>query len=78
MDGKLIDFDRGAEVEARTALSGLLEWCEPARDELALEIALPELNGAQRARRALEQGRSIEEIYRDAVRETRETYVEPV
>ena len=35
----------------------------------------PSANGAQRARRALEAGESIEEIYRQAVAETRRTYV---
>jgi carboxylate-amine ligase len=53
----------------------VLEWTAPARDLLGLEVALPELNGAQRARRALAEGMSIEEIYRQAVEETRRTYV---
>jgi glutamate---cysteine ligase / carboxylate-amine ligase len=50
-------------------------WTQPARDALGLEVALPEANGAQRARRALEAGESIESIYRGAVAETRRTYV---
>jgi glutamate---cysteine ligase / carboxylate-amine ligase len=75
MDGKLIDFRRDAEVEARRALEELLEWTEPARERLGLEVALPEANGAQRARRELQDGNSIEEIYRQAVAETKRTYV---
>jgi carboxylate-amine ligase len=75
MDGKLIDFRRGEEVEARRALDELLEWSAPARERLGVEIALPERNGAQRSRRALEDGRSIEEIYREAVAEAKRTYV---
>ncbi len=75
MDGKLIDFARGAEIEARAELERLLEWTRPARDALGLEVELPELNGAQRARRAHERGESIESIFRDAVDETRRTYV---
>ena len=37
-------------------------------------MALPELNGAQRQRRALDAGASLREVYADAVRTTRETY----
>ena len=75
MDGSLIDFERGEEVEARAAVERLIEWTEPMRSELGLDVALPEANGAQRARRALEAGESIESIYREAVEETRRTYV---
>jgi glutamate---cysteine ligase / carboxylate-amine ligase len=74
MSGKLIDFRRGAEVEARAALEALLEWTSPARSQLGIEAWLPERNGAQRAREALDAGASIEDIYRDAVAETRRTY----
>jgi carboxylate-amine ligase len=74
MSGTLIDFRRRAELEARAALEGLLEWTGPAREELGIEVRLPERNGAQRAREALAGGASIEEIYRDAVEETRRTY----
>jgi glutamate---cysteine ligase / carboxylate-amine ligase len=74
MGGKLIDFRRGAEVEARAALEQLLEWTGPARAQLGIEVRLPERNGAQRAREALDAGVAIEDIYRDAVRETRRTY----
>jgi glutamate---cysteine ligase / carboxylate-amine ligase len=75
MDGRLIDFEAGEEVEARAVVERLVEWTEPMRSELGLDIALPEENGAQRARRALEAGESIESIYRQAVGETRQTYV---
>jgi carboxylate-amine ligase len=75
MDGKLIDFARGEEVEAVAELERLLEWTEPARDTLGLDTTLPDLNGAQRARRAYEGGEQIESIYARAVAETRRTYV---
>jgi glutamate---cysteine ligase / carboxylate-amine ligase len=75
MDGKLIDFERGEEVETQAELERVVAWTQPARDALGLEVALPESNGAQRARRALEAGESIESIYRGAVAETRRTYV---
>jgi glutamate---cysteine ligase / carboxylate-amine ligase len=74
MSGKLIDFRRGELVEARAALEGLLEWTAPARERLGIEPDLPARNGAQRAREALDAGVSIEDIYRDAVHETRCTY----
>jgi carboxylate-amine ligase len=74
MSGRLIDFRAEAEVGARAALESLLERTEGAREQLGLEIELPERNGAQRAREALDAGASIEDIYRDAVAETRRTY----
>jgi carboxylate-amine ligase len=74
MSGKLIDFRRGEEIEARAALGGLLEWTEPARSGLGIEVRLPERNGAQRAREAFDGGCTIEDVYRDAVRETHRTY----
>ncbi|HEX8690211.1 MAG TPA: YbdK family carboxylate-amine ligase [Solirubrobacterales bacterium] len=74
MSGKLIDFRRGVEIEARAAVEGLLAWTEPARSQLGIEVQLPERNGAQRAREALDAGLAIEDIYRDAVAETRRTY----
>jgi carboxylate-amine ligase len=75
MDGKLIDFRREVEVDARAALEELLDWTTPAREQLGLEVGLPEQNGAQRARRALADGHTIEEIYADSIGETRRTYV---
>jgi carboxylate-amine ligase len=74
MDGKLIDFERGEEVPARAAVERLVSWTAAARDALGIEVTLPEANGAQRARRGLQAGSSIEEIYREAVAETRRTY----
>jgi len=74
MSGRMIDFRRGAEVEAAAALEGLLTWTEPARAQLGIEIDLPERNGAQRAREALDAGMAIEDVYRDAVAETKRTY----
>jgi glutamate---cysteine ligase / carboxylate-amine ligase len=75
MDGKMIDFALGEEVLTAAAVERLMEWTGPARDALGLDVSLPAANGAQRARAALEAGRSIEEIYREAVAETRRTYV---
>ena len=74
MDGKLIDFGRGEEIEARAVVEQLLEWTAPAREALDLPIQVSPLNGAQRLRRAFEEGAGIEDVYRGAVEETRRTY----
>jgi glutamate---cysteine ligase / carboxylate-amine ligase len=78
MSGRLIDFRRGEEIEARAALEAVLAWTEPARVALGIEPLLPERNGAQRAREALDAGIALEDIYRDAVQETHRTYPRPL
>jgi carboxylate-amine ligase len=78
MSGRLIDFRRGVEVDAAEARDALLAWTEPARSQLGIEVELPELNGAQRARQAIDAGVSVEDVYRDAVAETKRTYTADV
>jgi carboxylate-amine ligase len=78
MSGQTIDFRREEVVEARAALEAVLAWTEPARSQLGIEVELPERNGAQRAREALDSGVAIEDVYRDAVRETKRTYTADV
>jgi carboxylate-amine ligase len=75
MDGRMIDFRRGEEVEARAVLEQFVEWTGPARQALGLDVTLPDRNGAQRDRAAFAEGKPIEDIYRDAIEETRRTYV---
>jgi glutamate---cysteine ligase / carboxylate-amine ligase len=77
MSGRQVDFRRGVEVEAREALERIVEWAAPARSQLGIEVELPARNGAQRAREALDAGLSIEDVYRDAVAETKRTYALP-
>jgi carboxylate-amine ligase len=72
--GKMIDFRRGVEVETRALVDSVLDWTEPARSGLGIEVQLPDRNGAERAREALDAGLSIEDIYRDSVAETKRTY----
>ena len=74
MDGKMIDFRRRREIEAREMLEQVLEWTEPVRSNLGIEVDLPALNGAQRMRREFEAGKTVEEIYRDGVAETARTF----
>jgi carboxylate-amine ligase len=78
MSGRQIDFRRGVEVEAPAALESLLAWTEPARAQLGIEVDLPARNGAQRAREAIDTGMAIEDVYRDAVAETKRTYTADV
>ncbi|HZV73391.1 MAG TPA: YbdK family carboxylate-amine ligase [Conexibacter sp.] len=78
LDGKLIDLERAREQPAQEAVERLLAWTAPVRGELGIEVALPELNGAQRQRRLIEAGASIEDVYAATVRETRETYAQEV
>jgi glutamate---cysteine ligase / carboxylate-amine ligase len=72
--GRMIDFRRGEELPTRSVLEQVLLWTEPARAQLGLDLRLPERNGAERALEALDAGVSIEDVYRDAVAETRRTY----
>jgi carboxylate-amine ligase len=74
MDGRMIDYERRAEIPTREAVERLVTWTGPARDALGIEVSIPEANGAQRAYRALANGASIREIFKDCVAETERTY----
>ena len=74
MDGKLIDYERLEEFPAAALQDRLLAWTGPARAALGIEVALPELGGAQRQRAALNAGASIEEVYAAEVEATQRTY----
>ncbi|MBN8866938.1 MAG: YbdK family carboxylate-amine ligase [Solirubrobacterales bacterium] len=76
MDGKMIDFRGRREIETRRMLAETIEWTAPARESLGIEVDLPESNGSQRMRRDFEDGKPIEEIYRDAVDETARTFAD--
>lgn len=78
LEGKMIDWDAGAEIHAREAVERLLAWTAPARDALGIpEPGLFGPNGAQRARAALADGASIEDIYRESVALTKGSYSAP-
>jgi glutamate---cysteine ligase / carboxylate-amine ligase len=74
LDGELLDLTRRESYPAAEAGERLLAWTAPARAELGLEIALADLNGAQRQRRMLEAGASLPEVYAASVAQTRDTY----
>ena len=75
LEGTQIDFDAREVIPTRAALERLVEWTAPAREALGLEFELPDENGAQRMRRALAEGMPLADVYREAVDETRGTYV---
>jgi glutamate---cysteine ligase / carboxylate-amine ligase len=73
-DGKLIDIARVEEFPAAAVRERLLAWTEPARGALGIEPAVPDENGAQRQKRALGAGMSMQEVYAAEVELTQRTY----
>ena len=71
-----VDLERREEYPAAETVPRLMAWTAPMRAELGIDIALPELNGAQRQRRMIETGAGRQEIYAATVAETRATYAE--
>jgi carboxylate-amine ligase len=74
LDGQMIDLDKGEEYPSAAVPDRLLEWTAPARAALGLDVNLSSENGAQRQRRALAGGASIQEVFRAEVELTRSTY----
>ena len=71
LDGKLLDLQAPVieEFPAAEALDRLRAWS-------GVDVALPELNGAQRQRRMIDAGATPAEVYAECVRETQATYQE--
>ncbi len=78
LDGKMVDLERAEEYPATEIVERLATWTEPVRAELAIELAFPERNGAQRQRAMIEAGASREEVFVASVGETRQTYSQEV
>lgn len=74
LDGRMIDLDRLEEVPAAGIGERLLAWTEPARSALGLDVSLPAENGAQRQRRALAGGATIEDVFAAEVDLAARTY----
>jgi carboxylate-amine ligase len=70
MEGRMIDFDRREEFDARAIPERLLTWTAPARAQLGIEPALPEEYGVQRQRRAGD----MREAFAAEVALTQQTY----
>ncbi len=77
-DGRMIDFEREEEYPAAAIVERLAAWTAPMRAELGIDVVLPEHNGAQRQRRLLDGGASLQEAYAAAVRETQHSYPQEV
>ena len=75
LDGEMIDFStRRADPDAGRDRAP--RGVDGARQgELGIEVDVPERNGAQRARAALEDGASLREVYAAGLEETGRTYV---
>ena len=69
LDGRLLDLEgpRIDEYDAGETLDRLRAWT-------GADVAMPALNGAQRQRRAIDEGASPSEVYAQCVRETLQTY----
>jgi glutamate---cysteine ligase / carboxylate-amine ligase len=75
LDGRMIDLERGEEYPAAALADRLLAWTAPARAVLGgIEPAIASENGAQRQRRALSAGASMEEVYAAEVAVTQQSY----
>jgi carboxylate-amine ligase len=72
LSGELIDFARGEPIPARQRIEELVEWVQPAAEEIGAApfLAVPEQNAAERQIERFEQGASLEEIYAEQVRAT--------
>ena len=78
LDGRMIDFEARAEYPTAAAADRLLAWTEPVRAEHALDVVLPDRNGAQRQRALIAEGVPMREVFAETVRETRATYAASV
>jgi len=69
--GRLLDLQaqRVEEYPAAEALDRLRAWS-------GVDVALPELNGAQRQRRMIDAGAAPAEVYAECLRETQATYLQ--
>jgi carboxylate-amine ligase len=74
LDGSMIDVERGEQFPAAALPDRLLAWTAPARAALGIDVSLPERNGAQRQRDAIERGMTIEEAYAAEVVVTGHSY----
>ncbi len=74
LEGRMIDIPTRTEFPAAAVAERLLDWTAPARAELGIDPALPAQNGAQRQRRAFEEGATMHDVYAAEVAESQRTY----
>ena len=74
LEGRMIDFRQGREVETRQALDDLLARTSEARDGLGIEVEPPEVDGATSSRRLLADGLDLRQAFGEQVEETWATF----
>jgi glutamate---cysteine ligase / carboxylate-amine ligase len=69
LSGELIDLETGETRPARAHLERLLEWIQPAAEEIgaAPYLAIPTANASERQIARHQEGASLEEIYAEQV-----------
>lgn len=74
LEGRMVDFRQGREVETRQALEDLLARTSEARDGLGIEVEPPEVDGATSSRRLLADGLDLRQAFGEQVEETWATF----
>lgn len=74
LEGRMIDLERAEEFPAAAVPDRLLAWTAPARAALGIDVSPPAETGAQRQRRAVAEGGSIEEAFAAEVERSQRTY----
>jgi carboxylate-amine ligase len=77
LEGKMLDLATVEEYPSAAIGERLLAWTAPARATLGIEPALSAANGAQRQRRALADGATMQEIFAAEVETAGNTYATP-
>ena len=77
LDGKMLDLERIEEYPSAAIGERLLTWTAPARAALGIEPQLDAENGAQRQRRLLAGGATMQEVFAAEVETAGSTYANP-
>lgn len=77
LDGRMLDLERIEEYPSAAIGERLLAWTAPARAALGIEPTLPAENGAQRQRRLLAGGATMQEVFAAEVETAGRTYANP-
>jgi carboxylate-amine ligase len=77
LDGRMLDLARIEEYPSAAIGERLLDWTAPARAALGIDPVLPGENGAQRQRRKLAAGATMQEVFAAEVDTAGRTYANP-
>jgi carboxylate-amine ligase len=74
LGGEMIDLRTGEVRPTRAAIEQLIEWVHPVAEELgaAEYLSVPDANAAERQIARFEEGASLEEIYAEQVRHSKD------